>query len=76
MGKCRQEEMKKVNDQGSTMYIVTLKDKTKTRFWFMNESIIEELFTSYDIPFIKVKCKEKYEWKPEEASNYWREKKW
>lgn len=67
--------MKRINDQGMTMYVVTLKDNTKTRFWFMNETIIEELLNSYQIPFKKIKPNGKYEWKPEEASNYWREKK-
>lgn len=67
--------MKRVNNQGATMYIVTLKDKTKTRFWFMNESIIEEVLNSYNISYEKIECNKKYEWKPEEASNYWKERK-
>ena len=67
--------MKRVNDQGNTLYLVTLKDNTKTRFWFINESIIEEVLNSYNIPYEKIERNKKYEWNPEEASNYWREKK-
>lgn len=57
------------------MYKVTLKDNTKTRFWFMNEKIIEELLDSYKIPYEKIKPHDKYNWLIKESSNYWKERK-
>ena len=67
--------MKAINNQGTTLYVVTLKDGNKTRFMFFSQGIIEELLNDYNIPYIKVEPNKKYEWNPEKASNYWREKK-
>lgn len=53
-----------VNNQGMTMYIVTLKDGTKTRFFFISQGIIEELLESYNIPYEKVDPDGKYKWNP------------
>lgn len=64
----------RINDQGMTMYVVTLNDGTKTRFWFINSGIIEELLNSYNIPFIKVDPDKKYEWDSKKSSKYWRDK--
>lgn len=66
--------MKIINNQGTTLYVVTLKDGTKTRFMFFSQGIIEELLQSYEIPYIKVKPKAKYEWNPKESSKYWRDR--
>ena len=67
--------MKKINDQGMIMYVVTLKNNTKTRFWFMNEGIIEELLNDYEIPYKKILPHEKYEWNNKECSEYWKKLK-
>lgn len=66
--------IKKVNDTGMIMYICELIDNTYTRFWFMNEGIIEELLNNYKIPFKKVKPNEKYYWDPDKSSKYWKDK--
>ena len=66
--------MKRINDQNNLLYIVKLKNDKKTRFWFLNEDIIEELFKSYDIPFEKIEPNKYYDWNKKDISDYWNNK--